>query len=120
MTSLPAQSEREGLWHSLALRWRQPPSLRRLERGKHNLLDADGASELETSDIGCIYYCALITAEHRGVHWHALRVVRPGEDPSNARRCSVIAMDEAASAARAGALERTLSPNIRGEEWKGG
>jgi len=111
VTSLPAKSERGGLWHALtldalALGWRQPRSLRRLERSEHNLRDADGVPELGTSDIGCIYHRGLIRAEHRCMHWHALQVVRPGEDPSHARRCSVIAMDEAASAARAAALER--------------
>jgi len=63
-------SERGGLWHSLALGWRQPRSLRRLELTEHILRDADGASELETSDTGCMYHCGRFRAEHRCVQSH--------------------------------------------------
>jgi len=70
VTSFPAQRECGGLWHSLALGWRQPRSLRRLELTEQNLRDADAASELETSDTGGICHCRRFRAEHRRVQSH--------------------------------------------------
>jgi len=83
----------------------------------------------ETSDTGCVYHCGRIRAEHWCVRLHkqlalfgavsrclcatkhdalhTLQVVGPVLDRSHSRRrTSAISMDQAASAARAAALER--------------
>ena len=83
----------------------------------------------ETSDTGCVYHCGRIRAEHWCVRLHkqlalfgavsrclcatkhdalhTLKVVGPVLDRSHSRRrTSAISMDQAASAARAAALER--------------
>ena len=118
-----------GLFLALALGWRQPCSvaetfgtLRELD-----LRDVDAASELETSGTRCIRQCGRTRAAHGCFHsrrelallgavsqctcetkndaLHTLKVLGPTSDPSYTRGCSfVIAMDKAASAARAADL----------------
>ena len=120
-----------GLLLALPLGWRRSRSVAQtlVSFSEHDLRYADGASELETSDTGCVYHCGRIRAEHRCVRLHKqlalcgavsrclcaiqhdalqiLQVVGPVLDRAHLRRCSsVISMDQSASAARAAALER--------------
>jgi len=128
-----------GLLLALPLGWRQPRSVAQtlLSFSEHDLRYADGASELETSDTGCVYHCGRVKADNRCVRLHkqlalicavsscfcatkhgalnTLQVVGPVLDLSHTRCCSsAISMDQAASAARAPALERARAAALEG------
>jgi len=116
---------------ALPLGWRRRRSVAQtlVSFSEHGPRYADGASELEKSDTGCVYHCGRIRAEHWCVRLHkqvalfgavsrclcatkhdalhTLQGVVPVLDRSHSRRCTcAISMDQASSAARAAAFER--------------